>query len=220
MALGKNIKKSNPESKTVKDEKKDSQKSETKALVSEEVTNDQVPEVKDVKTPDTQSPEKTSEDIADQRTNISNESSQLMIVFPVDNEEYAMSIDAVNEVVKIPPIAAIPQTPSYILGVANVRGEVIPIFDLGRRIGTSIDETSNSAKYILVIREDELKIGLAVERVPDTISVADSEIDNSSNVVVQSTQDNSYLKGIIKKENRMIILVDLLEIINDGKAVS
>ena len=126
----------------------------------------------------------------------------------MQSEEYAVSIDLVNEVVKAPPIAPIPQTPEFVLGVANIRGNVIAILDLGAKMGFSHDRNKADG-YVMVIRNDDFEIGLMVDQVPDSIPVKASQVDQSSSVMVTPAQEHGYIKGIIKTGDRMIISVDL-----------
>src|SRR6478609_4820459 len=76
-----------------------------------------------------------------------------LIIFKLGSEEYALPIDQIKEVVLTPRIAKMPQTPSYIKGVANIRGSIIAILDLEEKFGIdrSIDKTSESFHYTLVV---------------------------------------------------------------------
>ena len=141
-----------------------------------------------------------------------------IIVFKQGEEDYALSIDQIKEVVLTPNITRMPQTPSYIKGVANIRGNIIAILDLEEKFGikssvtTKDDEGSN---FTLVIESEELKIGILVNEVPNTFSVATSEIEEAANVIHNSSMDQNYITGIVKIEDRLIILIDIFKVVND-----
>ena len=156
-----------------------------------------------------------------------NGNSEQLIVFKLGNEEYALPIDQIKEVVLTPRISKIPQTPDYIKGVANIRGNVISILDLEERFGllTSAGngkagddevEAEESSNYTLVIESEEYKIGILVKEVPNTLSVNPAEIDSTSNIVQHSSLDENAINGIVKLEDRMIILIDILKMMEAG----
>jgi purine-binding chemotaxis protein CheW len=138
-----------------------------------------------------------------------------IIVFKLGNEEYALSIDQIKEVVITPNIARIPLTQPYIKGVANIRGNVLAIIDLGERFGITSEEEINSGthRYTLVVSSDVLKMGILVKEVPNTLRVTDDDIDVSPNIIQDTAIDNNYIKGIVKSGSRMIMLIDIFRVI-------
>ncbi|MDH5365753.1 MAG: chemotaxis protein CheW [Cyclobacteriaceae bacterium] len=153
----------------------------------------------------------------------------LLIVFKLGESEYALSIDQIKEVVLTPRISEIPQTPPYIKGVANIRGTVISIIDLEARFGlkskkekavvdesNSVEEEEESSNYTLVIESDEYKIGILVKEVPNTFSVNRSEIDSSAGIIRHSSLDENAINGIVKIDERMIILINILSMMETG----
>ena len=107
-----------------------------------------------------------------------------LIVFKVGTEEYGLTIDQIKEVVITPGITKVPLTASYIKGVANVRGNVLALIDLEQRFGFTITESeSEKPKYTLVVESEDFKMGILVKEVPNTLSVSQSDIDQSPNVI-------------------------------------
>ncbi|MEM9326780.1 MAG: chemotaxis protein CheW [Bacteroidota bacterium] len=139
----------------------------------------------------------------------------MVIVFPIGGEEFAIPIDMVNEVVKTPPIAPIPQTKPFVKGVANVRGNVYTMIDLATKLGMEVTEESYEDSYCMVIKSDEYQVAAIVDRVPDTMAVFEREIEHSSGVMVQSSQADAYIKNIVKREDRMIMLLDIIDLIEE-----
>ena len=143
-----------------------------------------------------------------------------LIVFRQGNEEYGLQIDQIKEVVLTPPVTRMPQTPTYVKGVANVRGNIIAILDLEMKFGLKNgleSQTDNQRNYTLVVESENLKMGVLVKEVPNTLSVAQSEIDESVNVMQDSAIDAGYIKGIVKSGQRLIILIDIFKVLNENE---
>jgi len=143
-----------------------------------------------------------------------------IVVFKLGNEEYGLHIDQIKEVVITPNITRMPQTPSYIKGVANIRGNVIAIFDLEERFNLSRTIQTQGSKYTLVVESDEVKMGLLVTEVPNTVTVNANELDESIGIINDAHAENNYVKGIIKTGKRLIILVDIFKVIDQEMSVA
>lgn len=136
-----------------------------------------------------------------------------IVVFKLGQEEYGLQIDQIKEVVITPNITRMPQTPSFVRGVANIRGNVIAIFDLEDRFNLTRSQ-NNGNKYTLVVESDDLKLGLLVNEVPNTVSVNASDLDESVGIINDANTDSNYIRGIIKHGDRLIILVDIFKVID------
>jgi purine-binding chemotaxis protein CheW len=152
-----------------------------------------------------------------QGTETRKSSVQQLIVFRLGGEEYGLAIEQVKEIVVTPNIARIPLMPSYVKGVANVRGNIMAIIDLMEKFNLTAQETSPTGEseksYILVMGNENLKLGLLVREVPSTLSVNHEQIDNSPGLV-QDGGESNYIKGIIRVGSRLIILIDVYKLIS------
>ncbi len=137
-----------------------------------------------------------------------------LIIFKLGGEEYALPIDHVKEIVITPGIAKMPQTPEYIKGVANIRGTIIAIMDLEQKFGLEkVEELTQKHNYTLVIESESHKVGILVTKVPNTLSVRKSTIDTTSSVMQYSSLDQDCIEGIVKSNDRLIILINILKMI-------
>ena len=137
-----------------------------------------------------------------------------LIVFKLGAEEYGIHIDQIKEVVLTPRVTRMPQTPSYVKGVANIRGNILAIVDLEEKFGigrVAANEASTS-NYTLVAESKDSNIGILVKEVPNTLSVMASDIDETVNVVQDASGQNNYMLGIAKINDRLIILIDLFRV--------
>lgn len=152
---------------------------------------------------------------ASQETESQNRGRRLqLIIFKLGNEEYGLTIDQIKEIVLTPKVASMPQTPDYIKGVANIRGNIIAIMDLEKKFGlkSTVTEGELLSNYTLVVESETFKAGVLVNEVPNTLAVYETDIDNSSNFLQYSSIDENYITGIVKSGSRMIILVDMIKL--------
>lgn len=142
-------------------------------------------------------------------------SRSIFMAFQVLGEQYALPIEMVKEVVKIPKLAPLPQTPSYILGAGNIRGNILTIIDLKRKFNSTHAESNHESGFIVVVNSEEYRVGLLVESIPNTIAVDDSQVNTSASVVNNLSREDVFIKGIIKHNKDMIILIDVLEMLKE-----
>lgn len=137
-----------------------------------------------------------------------------LVVFKLGGESYALSIDQIKEVVLTPQVAKMPQTPAYIKGLSNIRGNIIAIMDLEQKFGLQDQTTAvNSFPYTLVIENETYKIGVLVKEVPDTVTVPVEDIDKASDFVQYSSLDARCLVGVVTVNDRLIILIDIIKMV-------
>ena len=141
-----------------------------------------------------------------------------LVVFKLGSEEYGVRIEQVKEVTVTPEIAKMPKTPSFIRGVANIRGDIIAIMDLADRFGIRPEERVYSARrdprtYTLVIESSEFTLGLIVQEVPQSLSVPMSQIDKTPHIIQEKNIVQNFIEGIAKVEGRLIIILDMHKIL-------
>ena len=140
-----------------------------------------------------------------------------LVVFKLGSEEYGVRIEQVKEVTVTPEVAKMPRTPSFIKGVANIRGDIIAIMDLEERFNIMpVQETTfrkNPRTYTLVIESSTFTIGLIVKEVPQSLSVPISQIDKSPHIIHEKNIIENFIEGIAKVDNRLIIILDIHRIL-------
>ena len=139
-----------------------------------------------------------------------------LIVFKLGTEEYGIRIEQVKEVTITPEIARMPKTPSFIKGVANIRGDIIAIMDLEERfnIAPVIPEGIGSRNtYTLALEAKDYTIGLIVRDVPQSLTIPVSKIDKAPSFIQDININENFIEGIGKHEGRLIIVLDILKIL-------
>jgi purine-binding chemotaxis protein CheW len=142
-----------------------------------------------------------------------------IVVFKLGQEEYGLHIDQIKEVVITPNITRMPQTPAFVKGVANIRGNVIALLDLEEKFGLvrNSDTVQNGNNFTLVIESEDFKMGILVREVPNTLSISTASIEDSVFTGDHQTEQ-SYITGIVKLDKRLIIMIDIFKVINDQEA--
>jgi purine-binding chemotaxis protein CheW len=139
-----------------------------------------------------------------------------LVVFKLGKEEYSVSILQVQEIKRITDITRVPHTPEYIKGVINLRGSVLPVIDLKKRLNLP-QQVSTEDTRIIIVKVDELSVGMIVDAVSEVMTINQENIDSPD--VVAGSVAASYLSGVGKLENRLLILLNLEEIIGVGQEV-
>ena len=150
----------------------------------------------------------------------SNQLTKQIIVFKMAGEEYALDIQYIKEVVPTPPISQVPLTPSYIRGVANIRGSIIAIVDLEDKFQLPSAKADGLGQYTLVVDGDGVNMAFLVHEIPNTFTVPLSSIDQSPAILQETSEEKHYVEGIVKLDKRLIILIDIHSIISKGEIQS
>jgi purine-binding chemotaxis protein CheW len=135
-----------------------------------------------------------------------------LVSFNLGNEEYAVDILSVQEINRMVEITSIPNAPSYVEGVINLRGKVIPVVNLRKKFGLDAKEIDSHSRIMVV--DVGTTIGLIVDSVsqvlrisPDTVEPPPQMADNGS---------SKYILGVGKLEDRLLILLDIRSLLMNG----
>lgn len=141
---------------------------------------------------------------------ISNE--MQVVVFSLGQVEYGGDITKVQEIIRLPEITALPGTANYILGIINLRGSIIPIIDLKKKLGLPGAEITDETR-VIVVEINSQKVGLVVDEVSEVISFSSEEIVPAD--AVGFGIQEKYLLGVVRISERLLILLSLDRIFAD-----
>ncbi|MCF8031675.1 MAG: chemotaxis protein CheW [Desulfarculaceae bacterium] len=127
------------------------------------------------------------------------------LVFGLGPEVYGVDIELAREIVTLPPITALPLSPEHVLGVMNLRGSVVPVFDLRCRLGLPPDP--GIEPVIILLRLEGKLQGLAVDKVRDVIALPEDLVQEAPEMAGSLRRD--YLRGLVEHGEEMIILLEL-----------
>lgn len=128
------------------------------------------------------------------------------MVFRLADEFYALDIQSVQEIVRMQTITAIPGADTWVEGITNLRGRVVPVIDLRRRCGVKANDHSPETR-IVVVGSPAGMVGLIVDAVSEVMRIPSEQVELPSSIV--SVPENTYLRGVAKLDDRLVSLIDL-----------
>jgi len=139
------------------------------------------------------------------------EASEHLVTFLLADEEYGVDVRLVQEIIRVSAITPVPRAPEFIKGVINLRGRIIPVVDLRRKLGLGdVDEGSRRSRVVVVRLRDRL-IGVLVDGASQVLKVPVSVIEAAPEEVLSIA--HTFIRGVAKLEKRLIILITLQEIL-------
>ena len=134
------------------------------------------------------------------------EATEHLVTFYLDREEYGVDVRQVQEIRRVGDITTVPRAPEFVRGVINLRGRILPVLDMKKKLGLGEVAESRAAR-IVVVRVRERLLGLLVDGASQVPKIPVSRIEPPPEEVVERGGD--YIRGVAKLDDRLIILVDL-----------
>ncbi len=128
------------------------------------------------------------------------------VTFHLDNEKYGVNVMLVREVLKNTEIAPVPGAPYFVLGIINLRGNVVTVIDTRKRFSLPQVEPDDASR-IIIIEMGEQVVGMMVDSVAEVATLRESEIEFAPNV--GNDESAKYIQGVSKQADDLLILVDL-----------
>ena len=129
-----------------------------------------------------------------------------MVVFRVGGEEFALDIMDLKEVVAMRAVTPVPETESYVEGVMNLRGNLVPVLDLRKRL-RALPHVESSERRIIVSSLEGRLVGLIVDGASEVIRVREEMIEPAPDIILE--MGVGYITGVINSESRFITMIDL-----------
>lgn len=134
-----------------------------------------------------------------------------VVAFKLAQEEYAVEILNVQEIIRILDITRVPRAPFFIEGVINLRGNVIPVIDLRKRLGLS-NRTNSENTRIIITKLEEVTVGMVVDSVSEVLRIPTTGIEPPPSII--SNVDIEFIDGVGKIDERLIILLNLPKVMD------
>lgn len=132
--------------------------------------------------------------------------------FFLGEEEYAIEILKVQEIIGLMPITPVPKMPDYIRGVLNLRGKIVPVMNLRLRFGLSAVEDTDET-CVIVVQDGKYLMGVLVDKVSEVADIVSSQIEEVPSFGIEA--DTDYLAGIAKVEESVKMIVDVHKVVFD-----
>jgi purine-binding chemotaxis protein CheW len=134
------------------------------------------------------------------------------VTFRLEEETYGINVMQVQEVLRYTEIAPVPGAPDYVLGIINLRGNVVTVIDTRARFGLMSGEVSDNSRIVIIEAEKQV-IGILVDSVAEVVYLKSSEIDVAPNV--GTDESAKFIQGVSNREGELLILVDLNKLMTD-----
>jgi purine-binding chemotaxis protein CheW len=136
------------------------------------------------------------------------------VTFELNNETYGINVMQVQEVLREIEVAPVPGAPNYVIGIINLRGNVVSVIDARTRFGlASIERTGMSR--IIVIEAHKQIIGVLVDSVAEVVDIKLDEIETAPNV--GNDESSRYIDGVVSWRDKLLILVDLNKLLSEAE---
>ena len=134
-----------------------------------------------------------------------------LVVFTVGDEEFGVDISQVREIVRLVQITYMPKAPAFIEGVVNLRGQVVPIIDLAKRLGISSKPRSEVTR-IVIVEVGENTVGMIVDSVSEVLRLSSDDVEEVPGIIETEVPEH-YIRGVGKLKERLLVLLDLNKIL-------
>ncbi len=136
------------------------------------------------------------------------------VTFRLDGETYGINVMRVQEVLRVTEIAPVPGAPDYVMGIINLRGNVVTVIDGRQRLGLPQKELDDSTRIIVIEGEGQV-IGILVDAVAEVVDIDTAEIDTAPGV--GSEESARYIQGVTHCGDALLILVDIDKLLAAGE---
>jgi purine-binding chemotaxis protein CheW len=128
------------------------------------------------------------------------------VTYQLEDETYGINVMQVQEVLRITEITPVPGAPSYVLGIINLRGNVVTVIDTRSRFGLMPKESNDDQSRIIIVEVNGNVIGMLVDSVAEVVYLHQSEIDSVP--MVNNDDSSRFIQGVCSREEQLLILVD------------
>lgn len=139
---------------------------------------------------------------------------QQLVTFTLSDGQYALNIHRVKEIIVVPPITNIAGAPPHMLGLVNLRGALLPVFDLRRSLGLP-PQAFNGEARIIVVETNRQDVGILIDRVTEVLKVHGKDIEKAPSHA--GTGDSRMINGIYKDGERFVVLLDIDRVLRESE---
>jgi len=140
-----------------------------------------------------------------------------LVGFKIDREQFGVNILMVQEIIRSAPITPVPNSPEFVEGVINLRGDILPVIDLRKRLNFELGDDSDDT-WILILDIDGRVTGFIVDLVTNVIKIEESEIEAAPEIAT-SGLENQYINGVVDIGGTLMILLDFNRILQTDELI-
>ena len=152
-----------------------------------------------------------SDEVIESSADAREQVSRQYLAFHLGDEEYALDIRRISEIIKVREFTDIPRAPGFILGIISLRGVVVPVFDLRYRLNLGVSELLPTTR-IVVCQHEDVSVGLLVDSINQVVNLIDDEVEPPPGVL--TGLDREMVSGLGRYQGRMIILLNIESVLD------
>jgi purine-binding chemotaxis protein CheW len=130
-----------------------------------------------------------------------------LVGFTIGKELFGVDILMVQEIIRAAPITAVPNSPDFVEGVINLRGNIIPVIELRKRLGFAMPDVNMEDSWILILDIEGRITGFIVDSVTEVLKIQESGIEPPPDIVVAGLE-TQYIRGVCEIDEKLLILLD------------
>ncbi len=130
--------------------------------------------------------------------------------FSIEDQVYGIEIENVIEIIGVQPVTIVPKIPSYVKGIINLRGKIIPVMDVRTRFG-KLEREYDERTCFIVIENDDISVGLIVDRVLEVINTSEKNITPVPDF--NTVNSNQFVKNIVRIDGRVTLILDAVKLV-------
>ena len=135
-----------------------------------------------------------------------------LVIFAIGNEEFGVDISQVREIVRLIPITYLPKAPEFVEGVVNLRGQVVAVIDLAKRLVIPSKPRGENTR-IIIVEIENMTMGMVVDSVSEVLRLSSEHIEDVPSVIQTEVQEH-YIYGVGKlSKDRLLVLLDLKKVL-------
>ncbi len=134
------------------------------------------------------------------------------VTFRLGEETYGINVMQVQEVLRVSEIAPVPGAPDYVIGIINLRGNVVTVIDTRARFGLPPKEPDDLSRIVIIESNDQV-IGILVDSVAEVVELRSNEIEVAPNM--GNEESARYIQGVSSRDGELLILVDLNKLLTE-----
>lgn len=135
-----------------------------------------------------------------------------LVVFAVGDEEFGVDISQVREIVRLAQITYLPKAPVFIEGVMNLRGQIIAVTDLAKRLGIT-PKPRGEATRTIIVEVGQNTVGMVVDSVSEVLRLSAEQVEDVPSLIDTEVPEH-YIRGVGKLKDRLLVLLDLNNILS------
>jgi purine-binding chemotaxis protein CheW len=143
---------------------------------------------------------------------LTNDEADQLVVFRLEEQRYALRLSSVEQIVRVVEITPLPKAPAIILGVVNVRGRVVPVYNIRARFRLP-DRDFSLSDHLIIARTAHLAAAMVVDSVTGVVAMIDGEMIEPQRI----SQGLEYVEGVVKLENELVFIHDLGTFLSAGE---